>query len=51
MIINNKDLANSLVALALMCTEEDTDNCDLTITTSNGKLKVHIEFDAVEDKE
>lgn len=50
MTINDKELANKLTALALICVNEGTDNCDLTITTSKGILICHIEFEGVEKK-
>ena len=49
--INNKELANYLLALAVMCANEETDNCDITITTSKGKINCHIEFSEIEDGE
>ncbi|MBR6646963.1 MAG: hypothetical protein IKL09_05540 [Clostridia bacterium] len=47
MTISNKEFASSLFALALMCANEDTDNCDLTLESSKGKLICHIEFTGV----
>jgi len=47
--INNKKFASYLLALAVMCAEEDTDNCDITITTSKGKINCHIEFSEAEE--
>jgi hypothetical protein len=47
--INNKELASDLIALAVMCANEETDNCDITLTTSKGKINCHIEFSEVED--
>lgn len=49
MTINNKELASDLLALAVMCANEGTDNCDITLTTSKGKINCHIEFEGVED--
>ena len=43
--INNQDLLDNLLALALMCYRNDTDNCDLTITTDRGAIICHIEFE------
>ena len=43
--INDIELAKSLSALAIMCVIEGSDNCDLTLSTSTGKIKCHIEFD------
>ena len=37
-IINNKELATDLLTLAAMCANEGTDNCDITLTTSKGKI-------------
>ena len=42
--INDHNLATALFTLALMCTEEGTDNCDLTLTSLKGTLHCHIEF-------
>ena len=42
--IINKKFASYLLALAVMCGEEGTGNCDITITTSKGKINCHIEF-------
>ena len=47
--INNKELAVDLLALATMCANEGTDNCDITLTTTKGKINCHIEFSEVED--
>jgi hypothetical protein len=47
--INNKELASNLIALAIMCAGEGTDNCDIQLTTSKGKINCHIEFSEVED--
>lgn len=47
--INNKKFASYLLALAVMCGEKGTDNCDITITTSKGKINCHIEFSEVEE--
>jgi hypothetical protein len=49
MTIDNKELATDLIALAVMCASEGTDNCDITLTTSKGKISCHIEFSEVED--
>jgi hypothetical protein len=49
MTIDNKELATDLIALAFMCASEGTDNCDITLTTSKGKISCHIEFSEVED--
>lgn len=49
MTINNKEFASYLLALALMCANEKTDNCDIILTTSKGKIKGHIEFSEVEE--
>lgn len=48
MAINSKELASDLIALAVMCANEGTDNCDITLTTSKGKINCHIEFKGVE---
>lgn len=50
MTINNKELANDLLTLAIMCASEGSDNCDITITTSKGKINCHIEFLEAEDE-
>ena len=49
MTINNKEFASDLIALAIMCAENDTDNCDLELTTKMGVINCHIEFSGVED--
>lgn len=49
-IINNKELATYLVTLAVMCANEETDNCDIILNTSKGKINCHIEFSEVENK-
>ena len=49
MTIKNKELASNLMALAIICSDNGTDNCDPTLTTSKGKLICHIEFEGVED--
>ena len=47
----NKVLATDLLTLATMCANEGTDTCDITLTTSRGKIKCHIEFSDVEDSQ
>lgn len=47
--INEPELATYLVTLAYICLENDTDNCDLKLTTKNGVINCHIEFST--DKE
>lgn len=47
MLIDNKELATDLITLAIMCAREGTDNCDITLTTTKGKINVHIEFSEV----
>ena len=47
--IDNKELATDLIALAVMCASEETDNCDITLTTTKGNINCHIEFTGVED--
>ncbi len=49
MMIKNKELATDLVTLAIMCAKEETDNCDIILTTSFGKINCHIEFSEVEN--
>ena len=49
MTINNKELASDLLALAVMCANEGTDNCDIALTTTKGKINCHIEFEGAED--
>lgn len=52
--INNKELATYLITLAIMCANEGTDNCDIILTTSKGKINCNIEFsdaEVVEDDE
>lgn len=50
-VINNKDLASHLTALFIMCLENDTDGCDIEISTKKGNFMCHIEFSAVEPQE
>lgn len=47
MTIDNKELATDLIALAIMCANEGTDNCDILLTTTKGKINCHIEFSEV----
>ena len=50
--IKNKVLATDLLTLATMCANEGTDTCDITLTTSRGKINCHIEFsEVVEDSQ
>ena len=49
MSIDNKELATDLITLAIMCANEGTDNCDITLTTNKGKINCHIEFERLED--
>lgn len=49
MKINNKKFASYLLALAVMCGKAETDNCDIILTTSKGKINCHIEFSEVEE--
>ena len=51
MTINNKELATNLITLAVMCANEGSDNCDITLTTTKGKINCHIEFENVEQEE
>jgi hypothetical protein len=44
-------LATYLITLAVMCANEDSDNCDITLTTTKGKINCHIEFECVEQEE
>lgn len=46
--IDNKELATNLITLAHMCIANDTDNCDIKLTTNMGKMNCHIEFSADE---
>lgn len=50
MTIHNKEFASNFIALAIMCAENDTDNCDLELTTGMGVINCHIEFSEVEDE-
>ena len=43
-ILNTKELASTLVALAIFCMNEGTDNCEIPLITSKGKIKCHVEF-------
>ena len=49
MTINNREFATYLITLAVMCANEETDNCDIILTTSKGKINCHIEFSDVEN--
>lgn len=51
MTINNKELVTDLLALAVMCASEGTDNCDISLTTPKRKLNCHIEFSDVESED
>lgn len=43
--INNEELAKNLVALALVCECNDTDNCDMALHTKKGNIIAHIDFE------
>lgn len=47
--INNEDFAANLIALAILCLDNGTDNCDLILTTSKGKIKCEITFEAIKE--
>ncbi len=47
--IKNEEFASNLIALALMCAENGTDNCEVQLTTSKGKINCHIELSEVEN--
>lgn len=47
--INSKEFASYLLALAYTCANNETDNCYITLTTSNGKIKCYIEFSEVKE--
>ena len=52
--MKSKELWSNLMALAILCQQNETDNCDLTIPVGklNDKpINVHIEFSMVEDGE
>lgn len=49
--INNEELMNNLLALAMMCLNNDTDNCDLTISTDKGKIICHVQFEEALESE
>ena len=51
MTINNKELVTNLLALSIMCANEETDNCDIILSTSRGKINCHIEFSEIESEE
>ena len=36
--IDNKELVDNILELAIMCNDNDTDNCDLTICTVRGDI-------------
>lgn len=48
--INNPDLANGLAALAIICANNGTDNCEMIINTNKGKFKCNILFENVEEE-
>lgn len=43
--VDNKELVDNILALAIMCNNNDTDNCDLTIYTARGDIICHIQFE------
>ena len=47
--INNPDFASYLTALAIMCANNGTDNCEATINTNKGAFKCEITFSPVEE--
>lgn len=49
--INNKELVNNLLALAIMCSNNDTDNCELTIPLNGGEIICHIQFEGALESE
>jgi hypothetical protein len=40
-------LATYLIALAIMCANEGTDNCDIALNAIKGNINCHIEFNTV----
>lgn len=42
--INDKDFCSKLVALCILLAKNNTDNCNLTISTSKGDVNCYIEF-------
>ena len=49
--IDNKDLADHLTTLALMCIANDTDNCDITLSNKKlGNIRCHIEFSNIDEQ-
>lgn len=45
MTIDNKELATDLFTLAIMCASEGSDECDITINATKGRINCHIKFD------
>lgn len=44
--INNQELLeDNLIALAITCIDNDTDSCNLTISTEKGEIICHIKFE------
>lgn len=50
-IINDKDFTASLLALAIMCENEGTNSCDITVIANELSIKCHIDFSAIEDED
>lgn len=50
MTIKNEELAANLLTIAILCAHEETDSCDITLTTSIGKINCHMEFSEVVDE-
>ena len=48
--INNPDFANYLATLAIICANNGTDNCEITINTSKGPFKCNITFSPVDEE-
>ena len=51
MTIINDEFSANLLALATMCAKEETDTCDVVVTTSRGKVNCHIEFSVIKSQE
>jgi hypothetical protein len=48
--LDNKELSLDLLSLCIMCAEQDTNACDITISAQKHRVKCHLEFDIM-DKE
>lgn len=49
--IHDEDFTASLLALAIMCENEGTNSCDITVTANEIGIKCHIDFSAIENED